>query len=253
MPSAAASRGLWIRHRPAVEQVLAGVDGVGAADALDERGLAGAVVADQRGDLAGVGVEVDAPQDLDRAEALVDPAQLRIGVDAGPASTLKFSALSCWVTRSALGPAARRTRRAPTGRAAAAAVGPHGDRQADPASGAGVRSREPGIKVASPVRGRRYPLRAVGDAVGVAQGRDRLGALQTAAAVASPSVDRLGDVGLGDGVRRARRRGPCRWTGPVVAPGRSASGRPGFRGQLDGDVGLAGDRLVDASSTGRRR
>ena len=60
-------------HRPALEEVLAGVDRVGAADALDQRRLAGAVVTDQRGDLAGVG-----PRSRRRcstctgAEALVD-------------------------------------------------------------------------------------------------------------------------------------------------------------------------------------
>ena len=65
--------------RLAVEAELARVDGVDAADALDQGGLAGAVVADQRGDLAGVGGEVDVVQDLHRAEALVDPAQLEQG------------------------------------------------------------------------------------------------------------------------------------------------------------------------------
>jgi hypothetical protein len=46
-----------------------------AADALHQRGLAGAVVADQRGHLAGVRLEVHVAQDVDRAEALVDRFQ----------------------------------------------------------------------------------------------------------------------------------------------------------------------------------
>ena len=54
MPSADASRGLWTVTGLTVEEVIAGVHRVDAADALDERGLAGAVVADERGDLAGV-------------------------------------------------------------------------------------------------------------------------------------------------------------------------------------------------------
>ena len=52
--------------RLALEQDLAGVDRVDADDALDERGLAGAVVADERGHLARVDVEVDVVQDVDR-------------------------------------------------------------------------------------------------------------------------------------------------------------------------------------------
>ena len=65
------------RDRLAVEAVLAGVGGVDAADALDQRGLAGAVVADERGDLAGVGGEVHITEDLDGAEALVHSAYVQ--------------------------------------------------------------------------------------------------------------------------------------------------------------------------------
>ena len=61
--------------RAALEEVVARVDGVGAAHALDQRGLAGAVVADERGDLAGLGAEVDALEDVDRPEALEHVAQ----------------------------------------------------------------------------------------------------------------------------------------------------------------------------------
>ena len=43
-------------------------------EALDQRGLAGAVVADQRGDLSGIDVEVDVVEDVHGAEALVELA-----------------------------------------------------------------------------------------------------------------------------------------------------------------------------------
>ena len=52
MPSAAASFGPWMCDGLALEEDLARVDGVDAGDALDERRLAGAVVADERHDLA---------------------------------------------------------------------------------------------------------------------------------------------------------------------------------------------------------
>ncbi|BCJ52300.1 hypothetical protein Asp14428_37750 [Actinoplanes sp. NBRC 14428] len=58
----------------AVEGDRAGVDGVDAADAFDEGGFSGAVVADQGGDFAGVDGESDVVQDLDGTEAFVDPA-----------------------------------------------------------------------------------------------------------------------------------------------------------------------------------
>ena len=48
------------RHRLALEEEVARVDRVDPADALDQGGLAGAVVTDERGDLAGVRGEVDA-------------------------------------------------------------------------------------------------------------------------------------------------------------------------------------------------
>jgi hypothetical protein len=45
---------------------------VDARDRLDERALPGTVVTDQRGDLSREDLHVDAVQDLDGAEALVD-------------------------------------------------------------------------------------------------------------------------------------------------------------------------------------
>ena len=68
----------WTRDRDdaALPQERAFVGSVDAADQLDERRLAGAVVADQRDDLAGVDVELDVGQRLDRPEAFADPTQL---------------------------------------------------------------------------------------------------------------------------------------------------------------------------------
>jgi len=64
-------------HVLAIPQDLATVDGMDAGHALDQRGLAGAVVAHERHHLSGVRVEVDAVEGLDRAEALVHPLQLK--------------------------------------------------------------------------------------------------------------------------------------------------------------------------------
>ena len=54
----------------AVEQVLALVAGLDPGDRLDQRRLAGAVVADERDDLTGVDLEVDVGERLHGAEAL---------------------------------------------------------------------------------------------------------------------------------------------------------------------------------------
>ena len=64
-------------HGLALEADLAAVDRVDARDALDERRLAGAVVADEGHDLARRHVEVDLEQRLDRAEALRDSLQFQ--------------------------------------------------------------------------------------------------------------------------------------------------------------------------------
>ena len=63
-------------HLLALEDDLAAVGRVGARDALDQRRLAGAVVADERHHLAGAHLEVDVGQRLDRAEGLGDAAEL---------------------------------------------------------------------------------------------------------------------------------------------------------------------------------
>ena len=60
----------------AVEVDLAAVDRVDPGDALDQRRLAGAVVADERHDLARPYLEVDIRQRLHRAEALRDISRL---------------------------------------------------------------------------------------------------------------------------------------------------------------------------------
>ena len=57
-------------RRLALEEDLAGVEREDPRDALDHRRLAGAVVADERGDLTGSGDQVDAAQRVHRAEVL---------------------------------------------------------------------------------------------------------------------------------------------------------------------------------------
>ena len=63
----------------ALEIDLAGSRGVDAGDELDQRRLAGAVVADQRDDLAVVDLQVDVPEDLDMAEGLLHALHLQEG------------------------------------------------------------------------------------------------------------------------------------------------------------------------------
>ena len=62
-------------HTPSVVDNLAGVGTVDAAEDLDERGFAGAVLAEQRVDLAGPQLEVHAVERHDAAEALRHAAQ----------------------------------------------------------------------------------------------------------------------------------------------------------------------------------
>src|SRR6185437_8999923 len=66
-------------HLAPLEEDLAVVRHVRAGDALDQRRLAGAVVADERHDLARTQLEVDVGERLDRAEGLRDPAELEKG------------------------------------------------------------------------------------------------------------------------------------------------------------------------------
>ena len=74
--------------RLALEEDLAGVDRVDAGDRLDQRRLAGAVVADERHHLALAHLEVDVAQRLDGAERLRDPAELECrGVGHGDGSS----------------------------------------------------------------------------------------------------------------------------------------------------------------------
>ena len=77
MPSAVARARIADRDRLALEAYLAAVDRVDAREALDQRGLAGAVVTDEGRDLSRVDVEVDVVQDVDGAEALVELRDLK--------------------------------------------------------------------------------------------------------------------------------------------------------------------------------
>ena len=63
-------------HRLVFEVDLALIDGMDPGDTLDQRRLAGAVVADERHHLAGADLEVDVSQSLNRAERLRDAPKL---------------------------------------------------------------------------------------------------------------------------------------------------------------------------------
>ena len=70
IPMPTASLGFaMVTGRPS-KRILPGVGGVDPRHHLDQGGLAGAVVPDQRHDLAGPHVEVDAVEGVHRAEAL---------------------------------------------------------------------------------------------------------------------------------------------------------------------------------------
>ena len=60
--------------RLAVDRDRPGVGGLRAGERLDQRRLAGAVVADERDDLAGVDLEVDVLERRHAAEALREPS-----------------------------------------------------------------------------------------------------------------------------------------------------------------------------------
>ncbi len=70
---------------PALEEDLPGRRLVDARKHLDQRRLAGAVVADQRDDLAGMDIKLDVRQRRDRAELLGDAGQPKQQVTLGPA------------------------------------------------------------------------------------------------------------------------------------------------------------------------
>ena len=67
--------GTRTRHLAAVEGDVAAVGLVDPGDHLDQRGLAGAVVAHERHHLTGPDVQVDVGERLDGAESLVDAGQ----------------------------------------------------------------------------------------------------------------------------------------------------------------------------------
>src|SRR5262249_15488973 len=62
---------------PALEAELAAIGEVDARDYFDQRRFAGAIVSDQRHDLAGVDLEIDLGERLHGAEALADTPQLQ--------------------------------------------------------------------------------------------------------------------------------------------------------------------------------
>ena len=88
MPARRAAAGRMDRRRLAVEQDLAFVERMDAADAFDQRRLPGAVVAEQGEHLAAIGVEADALQRMDRAEALLRMAD---GENRAPRRSLRSS------------------------------------------------------------------------------------------------------------------------------------------------------------------
>ena len=75
MPSARAWAGPWSVTGSPSSRIVAGVRLVDAGQDLDERALAGAVLADQRVDLTGPELERDVVERLGRAEPLRDAAQ----------------------------------------------------------------------------------------------------------------------------------------------------------------------------------
>ena len=79
MPRARDAVGLGIDDRLAVEGDRSGVLRVNTRENLDQRGLASAVVADERDDLAGENIEVDVGQCLDGTEPLLMPRIERTG------------------------------------------------------------------------------------------------------------------------------------------------------------------------------
>ena len=89
MPRSAASRGPLISTGSSVELERAGGGRLDPGEDLHERRLAGAVLAEQRGDLARDDVEVDAAQRVRGAEHLVDAARAhhRLGGDAHDAAS----------------------------------------------------------------------------------------------------------------------------------------------------------------------
>ena len=89
MPAAIASRGDWKRDLLAVEQHPPAVGPVEAGDDLDQRRLAGAVLAHQRMDLAGPEVERDLVERLDAGKRLADRLHLELHGQAVPVLTAR--------------------------------------------------------------------------------------------------------------------------------------------------------------------
>ena len=77
-------------HRLSRHEELARVGDFGAGEALDQGGLAGAVVADDRQDFARVQVQADAVQAHDAAEGLDEVPGLQDGLAGGDVGGCKF-------------------------------------------------------------------------------------------------------------------------------------------------------------------
>ena len=77
MPSRRAARGLEMRDGRAVEEDLALVGREDAVDHLDEGRLAGAVLAEQRVDLAGLDAEIDVVVGAHAGKRLADADELQ--------------------------------------------------------------------------------------------------------------------------------------------------------------------------------
>ena len=90
-------------HVLAIHAERAAVRPMHPGDDLDERGLAGAVLADQRVDLAGIGGEVDVLQRLHAGERLRDALELEQRCHAAVAHSSR-----CVRSRPPWGPGARR-------------------------------------------------------------------------------------------------------------------------------------------------
>ena len=78
----AGADGVVVGDGPAEDFEASGVGLDGAGDDLDERGLAGAVLADEGVDLAGPQVERDALERADAGEGFVDVGEFKEGVHA---------------------------------------------------------------------------------------------------------------------------------------------------------------------------
>ena len=93
MPSVERGARIGEGHRLAVELIVPDARLMHAGQDLDQRRFAGAVVADQRHDLAGMDVEIDVGERRDRAEILGDAAQAEHQLRPAEASCVEVSVM----------------------------------------------------------------------------------------------------------------------------------------------------------------